>query len=387
MKILSDFKFNGEKVLLRVDFNEPIKDGRLASNFRLRATLPTIEYLLEQSAKVILLTHLGRPEGKVEEELRTDLLGKDLSLLIGRKVKKLDGCVGEEIKKEIDGMRPGEIILLENVQFEPGEKANNPKFVAALAELADFFVLDAFGQSHRDYASISGAPKLLPSCAGLLLAKEIKVLSGVLEKPKRPLTVIVGGAKISTKIELIENLSIKADYFLLGGALANTFLKAKGISVGKSVIEEEMVGRVREMNLDSDKIISLTDGVVSASPDGKSDSRVSPIGDLGENEMILDIGPKTVKKFEDIIKQAKMIVWNGPMGLFEIGSFAAGSAAIAKAVAKSGAFSLVGGGETIALLEGLNLLDKMSHVSTGGGAMLKFLAGGKLPGIEALNNR
>jgi len=228
---------------------------------------------------------------------------------------------------------------------------------------------------------------LLPSCAGLLLAKEIKVLSGVLEKPKRPLTVIVGGAKISTKIELIENLSIKADYFLLGGALANTFLKAKGISVGKSVIEEEMVGRVREMNLDSDKIISLTDGVVSASPDGKSDSRVSPIGDLGENEMILDIGPKTVKKFEDIIKQAKMIVWNGPMGLFEIGSFAAGSAAIAKAVAKSGAFSLVGGGETIALLEGLNLLDKMSHVSTGGGAMLKFLAGGKLPGIEALNNR
>ncbi|MBU1136859.1 phosphoglycerate kinase [Patescibacteria group bacterium] len=387
MKFLKDFNFTNKRVLVRVDFNEPIKDGQLASDFKIRAARLTIEYLLEQNAKIILLTHWGRPDGKVVEELKTDLLGQSLSLLIGQKVKKLNGCVGEEIREEIDRMGPGEIILLENVQFEPGEKANNPKFAAALAELADFFILDAFGQAHRDYASISGVPKLLPSCAGLLLAKEVKVLSGILNKPKRPLVVIIGGVKISTKIELIESFSNQADNLLLGGALANTFLKAKGISVGQSVIEEEMVGKVKEMNLDNDKIVSLVDGVVSASVDGKSTSRISPIGDLSENEMILDIGPETVKKFEDIIKKAETIIWNGPMGLFEIGLFASGSNAIAEAITQSKAFSLVGGGDTIALLEGLNLLDKIGHISTGGGAMLEFLAGKKLAGLEALKKQ
>ncbi|MFH1671264.1 MAG: phosphoglycerate kinase [Candidatus Portnoybacteria bacterium] len=356
MKFLRDLNLKKKRVLVRVDFNEPIKNGELTSDFRIKAAIPTIEYLLAEESKIILVTHLGRPDGKIIEELRTDPIAECLKKLIGRPVKKLDGYEVSQSEEEI--------ILLENVQFHPGEKSKDPQFIGELAELADFFVLDAFGQAHRDYASISGLSDVMPSCAGLLLEKEIKTLSRVLGNSGHPLVFIIGGAKISTKMKVIENFLEKADNVLLGGALANTVLKAKGIDVKKSVVEDEMLEQAEKI-LKNPKLYLPTDWIFS-------------------DEMILDIGPKAIEEFKEIILKAKTVVFNGPMGLFEKDQFKSGSEEIARAVADNSGYSLAGGGDTIALLEGLNLLDKISHVSTGGGAMLDFLAGKKLPGIEAL---
>ncbi|MBU4082423.1 phosphoglycerate kinase [Patescibacteria group bacterium] len=384
MKTVRDFNFKNKKVLLRADFNEPLKDGELTSDFRIKAVLPTIKYLVKEGAKVILLTHLGRPKGNMVKQLRVDPVGKRISRLLNKPVKKLDDCIGEKVEKEIKEMAAGDLILLENVQFHDGEIENSPDFVGSLANLADIFVMDAFGQSHRDYASISGLSKKMPSCAGLLLEKEVKVLSDVLNNADHPLVVIIGGVKISTKIKVIEKFLEKADDILLGGALANTVISAKGFAIGRSISEESMVKEVKKLQLTNTKLHIPVDVVVSSDPSGNADKRIAPVGNIGDNEMILDIGTDTSYLFNKIISQAKTIIWNGPMGLFEVNKFAAGSREVAQSVVRSKGFVVVGGGETNTLLEQLGLIGEMDHISTGGGAMLEFLTGAKLPGLEAL---
>lgn len=387
MKFLRDFNFKDKRVLVRADFNVPLGNDNQVDereDWRLKAVLPTINYLLKQKAKIILLSHLGRPEGKIKEELRLNPIAQRLEELLNQKILKLDDCIGLEVERSISKMKEGQIVLLENLRFHAEEKENSPDFTKQLAKLGDFYVNDAFGTSHRSHASIIGLPKHLPSCAGLLLEKEINNLSKVLNKLEHPLLVIIGGVKISTKIKFIEIFLKKADSLILGGALANTVIRAKGFAIGRSIIEEEMIDQVKKLELTNNKLHLPVDAVASIDVSGDKDSRIAPIGKTNEDEMILDIGPDSENLFKEIIFQAKMIIWNGPMGIFEVDKFANGSREIAKAVAQSSAFSVVGGGDTIVLLEQLNLLDQIDHISTGGGAMLKFLAGEKLPGIEAL---
>ncbi len=359
MKSLSDFDFKNKKVLLRADFNVSLgDDGQIdeKEDWRLEASLPTIKYLLDKKARIILMTHLGRPKGKFVKELKTDPIAKRLEELLNQPVKKVDGY---EVRDSKD-----QIILLENLRFNPGEEKNDPDFAKQLAQLGEIYLNNAFAVSHRSHASIVGLPNLLPSGAGLLLEKEIKALSKVLGQSEHPIVIIIGGAKISTKIKLIKSFLAKADHILLGGALANTALKAKGIDVKKSVVEDEMLEQAREF-IDNPKVHLPVDWIES-------------------EQMILDIGKETIKEFEEIISSAKTIIFNGPMGLFEKKQFQPGSEKISQAIVESDSFSLAGGGDTIVLLENLGLLNKIDHVSTGGGAMLEFLSGKKLPGIEIL---
>jgi len=329
---------------------------------------------------------LGRPKGKVTDDLRLEPIAQRLEKLLDKKVIKLDKCLGPEIEKQIENLKSGQVILLENIRFYDEEEKNDLDFAKKLASFGEIYVNDAFGVSHRTHASLVGIPKYLPHCAGLLLEKEIKALFEVLDKPKHPLTVIIGGVKISTKIKVIKNFLKGADDLLLGGALANTVIAAKGFAIGRSVSEAEMVEEVKKMELTDIKLHLPVDAVVSTEPSGKEPSRIAPIGKTDKEEMILDIGPDTIKLFKRVISQSGTIIWNGPMGLFEVDKFSFGSREIAKIVAQSKGFSTVGGGDSVSLLEEMDLLDKIDHVSTGGGAMLRFLAGEKLPGIEALDN-
>lgn len=387
MKFLRDFNFKDKKVLIRVDFNVPLGDDLKVDNsedWRIEATLPSIKYLLDQGAKIILLAHLGRPNGKIVEGLRLDPVAKRLGELLGRKVIKLDDCCSQKVKDRVSQIKVGEIILLENLRFYPEEKNNDRQFAKQLASYGEIYVNDAFGVDHRAHASLVGIPKYLPSCAGLLLEKEITALTKVLDKPERPLVVIIGGVKISTKIKVIKKFLKKADNVLLGGALANTVLAAKGIAIGQSVVEEGMIEEVKKLELTDIKLHLPVDAITSTDPLGKSDIRIAPIGNTNKEEMILDIGPDTNNLFRQIISQSKAIIWNGPMGLIEVDKFVEGTKKIAQVIANNDSYSVIGGGDSIALIEEMGLFDKMSHVSTGGGAMLKFLAGDKLPGIEAL---
>ncbi len=380
MKFLRDLDVKDKRVLLRVDFNVPVGDDGLVDSkedWRIEASLPTINYLLNQKAKVILLSHLGRPKGRVVKSLRLDPIAQRLSELLNKKVVKVEKM--KEVKSD-------EIVLLENLRFYPGEEENDSDFVKQLAKLGEIYVNDAFGNVHRAHASMVGLPQCLPSCAGLLLEKEIKVLSEISDKAERPLIVIIGGVKISTKIKVIKNFLKKADGLILAGALANTVISAKGFAIGKSISQKEMVEEVKKLELTNIKLHIPVDVVASVDPSGRAPSRVAAVGNTEEKEMILDIGPDTIQLFSRIISKAKTIIWNGPMGVFEVEKFAQGSRKIAQAVAQSDSFSLVGGGETITLLEQLGLLKKIDHISTGGGAMLKFLANEKLPGIEALKS-
>ena len=387
MRTLRDFNFKNKRVLVRVDFNVPLgNDGRVdgKEDWRLEAALPTIHYLLGQKAKIILLAHLGRPGGKIVESLRLDPIAQRLEELLNQPVVKLDDCLGQEVEERLKNIQAGEIFLLENLRFQAGEKNNQSDFAQQLAKLGEIYVNDAFGTIHRAHASIVGLPQYLPHRAGLLLEKEIKALSKVLLQPVHPLVVIIGGVKISTKIKVIKNFLKQADNLILGGALANTVIRAKGFAIGKSVVEEEIVDEVKKLELTNTKLHIPVDVVASIDAQGQAPSRIVPVGKTKEKEMILDIGPDTIQLFNRIISQAKMIVWNGPMGVFEVAKFASGSRAVARVVAQSSAFSVVGGGDTITLLEQLNLISQIGHISTGGGAMLRFLAEEKLPGLEAL---
>jgi phosphoglycerate kinase len=390
MKNLRDFDVKEKRVLVRVDFNVDIdKDGRPEDDFKIRKTLPTIKYLLENDAKIILMSHLGEPVGGDKEEserkaLSLKWVAQKAEELLGKEINFINDCVGEEVQQKIGKIKSGEIALLENLRFHKEEIENNEEFARQLASLGEIYVNDAFSVCHREHASLSAITKFLPSCGGLLLMEEVDNLTRVRDAYEKPLCVIIGGAKISTKIKLIESFFGKAQDIILGGALANTVLHAKGIAVGKSMIEEDMGEEVKKLEITDSRIHLPVDTVVCTSKEGTGYCHTAPVGKMAENELILDIGKDSEKLFANIIANAKMVVWNGPIGYFEIDVFTHGSRAVAEAIVASGAFSIVGGGETVSLVERMGLIDKFSFISTGGGAMLKFLAGDKLPGLEAL---
>ena len=386
MKLLKDIDVKNKRVLLRVDYNVSLdKQKNVLDDFRIRSTLPTINYLKQQNARVILMAHFGRPKGKITPEFSLEPVRKRLEILLNEPVKLAPDCVGESVDQLIAGMSGGDILLLENLRFHGGEEDNDEIFAKQLALLGEVFVNDAFGVCHRAHASVRAIVKFLPSCAGFLLEKEINNLTKIRDNPKQPFCVIIGGSKISTKIKLIQSFLGKAQDIILGGALANTVLHAQGVAIGKSFIEEEMVEEIKNLRLTDTKIHLPLDAVLCTNKEAIGLCRFGPIGKTGEDEMILDIGPDSESLFANIINQAAMVLWNGPMGLFEKEAFGHGTKAIAQAIYKSSAFSVTGGGETVSYLESLNLIDKFSFVSTGGGAMMEFLSGEELPGVKALS--
>jgi len=385
MKVLRDAQVKDKKVLLRVDYNVSLdKQNNVLDNFRIRATLPTINYLKQQNSKIILMAHFGRPKGKVATEFSLEPVRKRLETLLNEPVKLAPDCVGESVGQLIASMSGGDILLLENLRFHSEEEKNDEVFAKQLASLGEVFVNDAFGVSHRAHASVSAIVKFLPSYAGLLLEKEINNLTTVRDNPPHPLCAVIGGAKISTKIKLIQSFLNKAEDVILGGALANTVLHAQGVAIGRSFFETEIIPELKKLELTSTRIHLPVDAVLCENQQGVGSFRVGAVGSTGEQELILDIGPDSQKLFALVLARAKMIVWNGPMGLFEAKSFDGGTIAVAEAIINSGAYSVVGGGETVAFLEQLGLIDKFSFVSTGGGAMMEFLSGDELPGIKAL---
>ena len=398
MKLLKDIDVANKRVLVRADFNVALDAaGRALDDFRLRATLPTIQYLKEQGAKIILMAHLGRPQSSDKRSVISDQkevisskfslkpIAKKISELLERKIRLAPDCIGKETAAMVDQIKPGEILLLENLRWHKEEETNDAEFAKQLALFGELYVNDAFGVCHRAHASVDAITGFLPSCAGFLLAKEIINLTRVRDNPDHPLTAIIGGAKISTKIKLIRSFLNKAEDIILGGALANTMLHAKGVAIGRSFMETVNLPDLKDLEITSSKIHLPVDAVLCENQEGTGAFRIGAVGSTGEQERILDIGPDSQKLFASVITQAKMVVWNGPMGLFEAKSFDGGTIAVAQAIVDSGAYSIVGGGETVAFLAKLGFIDKFSFVSTGGGAMMEFLSGESLPGIAALD--
>lgn len=391
-KTLEDFEINGQRVLVRVDFNVPIdQDGRITDDTRIRAALPTIHYLLDRGAKVVLVSHLGRPKGKVDKKYSLSPAAKRLSELVGKSVILADDCVGNSAQKAVDAMVSGDIVMLENVRFYAEEEKNDPNFAKKLAKLADIFINDAFGTAHRLHASTAGVAKYLPSGAGFLIKKELDTMGRALEVPDRPFLAILGGAKVSDKIGVIENLLSKVDSLLIGGGMAFTFLKSLGYEVGRSLLEKDKVDLARQL-LESAKnrgvdIVLPEDVVVAKELRQGTEYKTVSIEQIPEDMMGLDIGKVSQEKFANLIKKAKTIIWNGPMGVFEIDDFAEGTLTVARELAESQAVTIIGGGDSAAAVEKLGYAEKMTHISTGGGASLKFLEGKELPGIAALNEK
>ncbi len=387
-KTVRDTDVKGKRVLVRVDFNVPLDQGRVADDTRIRAALPTVQYLMEQRARVILMSHLGRPKGKVREELRLIPVAERLAELLDRPVAMAVDCVGEEVEAAVDRLRPGDVLLLENLRFHPGEEANDPGFVSRLASLGEVYVNDAFGTAHRAHASTEGVAHRLPAVAGFLMEKELNFLSKALENPERPFVAILGGAKISDKIGVVDNLLGKVDALLIGGGMANTFLKAQGYQVGQSLVEEESLPLAQEL-LDKvgRKLVLPVDVVVADKFDAEAQSKIVGVEEVPAEWRILDIGPATVERFAQELYTAKTVVWNGTMGVAEFPQFAAGTQAIIEMLAESQATTIVGGGETTAAVQQAGLVEKMTHVSTGGGASLELLEGKVLPGVAALADR
>ena len=387
-KTIRDIDVRGKRVLVRVDFNVPLDQGKVADDTRIRAALPTIRYLMEHGARVILMSHLGRPKGKVKEELRLTPVAERLSELLDKPVAMAVDCVGEEVETAVDRLRPGHVLLLENLRFHPGEEANDPEFVSRLASLGQVYVNDAFGTAHRAHASTEGVAHRLPAVAGFLMEKELNFLSKALENPEPPFVAILGGAKISDKIGVVDNLLGRVDALLIGGGMANTFLKAQGYQVGQSLVEEESLPLAREL-LDKAgrRLVLPVDVVVADRFDAEAESEIVGVEEVPAEWRILDIGPATVERFAQELYTAKTVVWNGTMGVAEFPRFAAGTQAIIEMLAESQAATIVGGGDTAAAVQQAGLVEKMTHVSTGGGASLELLEGKTLPGVAALANR
>lgn len=390
-KTVRDIDVTGKRVFVRVDFNVPMQDGKITDDTRIRGALPTIQYLVDQGAKVILASHLGRPKGKVVEEFRLTAAGERLSELLGKKVIKVDEAIGDAVKAEIEKMENGDVLLLENVRFYPGETKNDPEFAKALSELADLYVNDAFGSAHRAHASTEGIAHYLPGVAGFLMERELEVLGGALENPKRPFTAIIGGAKVSDKIGVIDNLLDKVDNLIIGGGLAYTFVKAKGYEIGNSLLDEEKIDMAKEfMKKAEEKGVNFympVDAVVAKEFAADAESKVVPIEEIPADWEGLDIGPKTRELYAKVIKESQLVIWNGPMGVFEFDKFAEGTKAVAEALAETEGFTIIGGGDSAAAVSKFNLADKMDHVSTGGGASLEFMEGKILPGVAALQDK
>ena len=387
-KTVEDIDVKGKKALVRVDFNVPIKDGKVGDDTRIRAAIPTIEYLLNHGAAVILCSHLGRPKGGPDMAFTLKPVAEYLSKLMGKPVKFAEDCIGPKAEEAAKALKAGEILVLENTRFHPEEEKNDPGMAKQLAALADIYVNDAFGSAHRAHASTEGVARILPGVAGFLMEKEIKYLGEAVDNPKRPFVTILGGAKVSDKIGVIENLLKKADSVLIGGGMANTFFKAQGYSMGASKVDEESVETAKKLLQEGGAKLHLpVDAVIADKFDADAQKKVIQVGPVPEGWMILDIGPETVEAFSKVIKGAGTIVWNGPMGVFEFPKFAEGTYAIAKAVAASGAVSIIGGGDSVAAVQQSGVADKITHISTGGGASLEMLEGLALPGLVALQDK
>ncbi len=390
-KSIKDIDVKGKRVFCRVDFNVPMQNGVITDDTRVRAAIPTIQYLVEQGAKVILASHMGRPKGQVVEELRLTPVAKKLSELLGKEVAKADEAYGEAVEAQISKMNDGDVLLLENVRFYPGEEKNDPELAKAFANLADIFVNDAFGAAHRAHASTEGIAKYIPAVSGFLMQKELDVLGKAMSNPERPFTAIIGGAKVKDKIGVIENLLDKVDNLIIGGGLANTFTKAEGYEIGTSLLEEDKIELAKSFMKQAEekgvKFYTPIDAVIAPKFGEDVESKVVDIDAIPSDWMSLDIGPKTAALYSDVIKNSKLVIWNGPMGVFEIDKFANGTKTVAQALADSDAYSVVGGGDSAAAAEKFDLADKMSHISTGGGASLEFIEGKELPGVVALNDK
>lgn len=388
---IQDVIVKDKKVFVRVDFNVPMKDGVITNDTRVRATLPTLNYLLEQGAAVILGSHLGRPKGQRVAEFSLAPVAARLSELLGREVKLAPDCIGEEVEQMARELKSGEVLLLENLRFHKEEEKNDPDFAKALASLADVAVNDAFGVSHRAHASVEGITNFIPAVAGYLMEKEIKFVGQAVANPVRPFVAIIGGAKVSDKIGVIDNLLTKVDTLIIGGGMANTFVAAQGYSVGKSLLEEDklelaktLIAKAKDTGV---KLLLPTDMVVADRFAPDAEHKNVAVDAIPSDWMALDIGEETAKAYATALADAKTVVWNGPMGVFEMDAFAHGTTAVAKAVAASDATSVVGGGDSISALQKTGLSDRITHISTGGGASLEFLEGKVLPGIAALADK
>ena len=389
---IRDVELNGKRVLMRVDFNVPLDDDRkITDDTRIRAALPTIEYAAGKGAKLILMSHLGRPKGKVVPEMSLAPAAAALGKLLGKTVKQLGDCIGPEVEAAVAKMKDGDVVLLENLRFHPEEKKNDAEFAGKLASLGDLYVNDAFGTAHRAHASTAGVTKhLSPAVSGLLLEKEIEYFTKAVESPDRPFVAVLGGAKVSDKIGVIENLLDKVDCLIIGGGMAYTFLKAKGAAVGKSKLEPDKVETAAHiLGLAKDKGVELLlpEDHVIADDFSETANRKTVTGDIPDGWMALDIGAETTMAFEAKLTTARMVVWNGPMGVFEMAPFATGTRAVAETLAKSDATTIIGGGDSVAAVHQFGVADRMSHISTGGGASLEFLEGKVLPGVAALTDK
>lgn len=391
-KSIRDVDLKGKRVFCRVDFNVPMSDGNVSDDTRIRAAIPTIEFLMEAGAKVILASHLGRPKGEVVEELRLDAVAKHLSDLLGKKVMKSNTVYGEEPKKMVAALQDGEVMLLENVRFEKGEEKNDPELAKEFAALADLYVNDAFGAAHRAHASTEGVAHHLPAISGLLMEKELEVLSNALSHPERPFTAIIGGAKVKDKIGVIDNLLDKVDNLIIGGGLAYTFVKALGHEIGQSLLEEDKIDLAKQfMEKAKEKGVNFympVDAVIADRFAEDAETKVVGIDQIPADWQALDIGPQTIEQYRKVILQSKLVIWNGPMGVFEMEAFANGTKAVGQALADAeDTYTIIGGGDSAAAVEKFGLGEKMSHISTGGGASLEFMEGKALPGVVALNDK
>ena len=390
-KTLKDYNFKNKRVLIRVDFNVPLENGVVADNTRINAALPTIKFLINEGAKLILMSHLGRPKGEVIDSLRMDPVAKELANLLRKEVIKVDDCIGEEVHKAISQLASGELMLLENTRFYKEEKTNDKEFSKKLAELADIYVNDAFGAAHRAHASTVGVAEFLPSAAGFLMKRELNVLGEVVESPEHPFVAIMGGAKVSDKIGVIKNILGKIDYLLLGGGIANTFLSARGYNMEKSLVESEKLDLAREVLGDAEDkgvTIVLPEDMIAASEFKEdADTKIVTADNIPEGWQVLDSGgPLTLDEFATVLNKAKTVIWNGPIGVFEYEKFATGTNKLAEILSSSDARTIIGGGDSTAAIKKAGLEDNIYHISTGGGASLQFLEGKALPGVEAIDD-
>ena len=390
-KTVRDVDVTGKRVFLRSDLNVPIEDGRITDDTRIRASLPTIIHLLERGAAVIVASHLGRPRGKVNDALRLKPVADRLSTLLGRPVRMTGDALGPGVQVAVDKLRPGDLLLHENLRFHPEEEANDPGFAEALARFADLYVNDAFGAAHRAHASTEGITHHLPSVAGLLMEREVDSLTRILNRPARPFHSLIGGAKVSGKLEVLEALLRRCQAVLVGGGMANTLLAAKGHQLGKSLVEPDQIENAKRILQQARRkrvrLMLPTDAVIASQIHARAKTQIVPIAAVPKDQMVVDIGPETLKAYTEHLEKAKTVFWNGPMGVFEIPQFANGTNAIARFLAKrtdAGVTTVVGGGDSVAAVERAGLADRMTHVSTGGGASLEFLEGKALPGVAAL---
>jgi phosphoglycerate kinase len=389
-KTMKDIELEGQRVFCRVDFNVPMEDGNVTDDTRIRAAIPTINYLTDHGAKVILASHLGRPKGEVNEKMRLTEAGKKLAELIDKPVQKLDESIGEEVEKAISKMENGDIILLENVRFHAGEEKNDPELAKEFAKLADVFVNDAFGAAHRAHATTAGIADHLTAVSGLLLEKELDVLGKALSEPERPFTAIIGGAKVKDKIGVIDHLLDIVDNLIIGGGLSYTFLKAQGYEIGKSLLEEDKMDLalsfMKKAEENGVKLYLPIDVVVADDFSADANTEVVDLNSIPKDWEGLDIGPKTADLYADVIANSKLIIWNGPMGVFELKPFENGTKRVAEAMAETNGYTVIGGGDSAAAVEKFNVGEKMDHISTGGGASLEFMEGKDLPGVTALDD-